>query len=182
MAVCISCALAHLLLILPRMACLQPRSPCLWYDSSTFLCTGCHLLDIFGGRSFFIHAWMPVVSALKEEHYLHKTTTYKWRNKKAMHGKSWKTWTAALKVIFTTNRVTLLTPLGNWKPNVVKAQKLTTYRDTKTNTLYRSSHNHTRTWTAHDPVSAQGRTITFNNTPGEPCTPPKQGVKISLQT
>ena len=45
-----------------------------------------------------------------------------------------------------------------------------------------SPHHTSRTWTAHEPMSANRRTLTYDHKPGEPCTPPKKGVKISLQS
>ena len=74
------------------------------------------------------------------------------------------------------------TPLGKWIPNMNASQNWATYRDIDTDTLYMSPQHTTRTWTAHAPVSAKGRTLIYNNKPGEPCTPPKRGVKVFLQS
>ena len=120
--------------------------------------------------------------ALIGEPHPHRTTTYKWRNQITMHGKYWKIWTKALKVTFTTDGLTLRTPLGDWFPNINVSQNWTTYRDIDTDTLYMSPHYATKTWTAHKPVSANGRTLIYNHKPREPCSPPKKGVKISLQS
>jgi len=118
--------------------------------------------------------------ATKGHKHPQRKSAYKWRQQKDMDKKAWKIWSAALKTTFTSNGTHLHIPLGDWF-DTTPSQHWTTYKDTQDN-LYIAPTKIGSTWTAHKLIGINSTEGLLYHPKGTPCTPPKQAVKISLQS
>ena len=87
---------------------------------------------------------------------------------------------AAIKTTFISNRTHLHTPLGDWC-NTTPSQTWPTYKDTG-DTFYMAPTQIGATWTAHRLIGINSSQGLLYNTSVTSSSPPKQAVKISLQS